>query len=236
MTLGEIQVAVLAGGLGTRLSGVLPALPKVLAPVNNRPFLDYLLDWLIRQGCRHVVLCLGYRAQDCLSYLRAHSFPPLEILTSVEPEPLGTGGAVAHARSILTSDPMMIVNGDTFVEADLGEFLTAHLASGAEISILAVEVDDARPYGRLEIDDHDRVVRFDEKNPIVKDRAWINGGMYLCRPSAVQRIAQQRRSSLERDLLERLPPGTLHAFRTKGRFLDIGTPERLALASEVLPA
>src|SRR5690242_20947345 len=107
MKLGEIQVAILAGGLGTRLRRVLPDLPKVLAPVNGKPFLEYLLEWLIRSGSRRVVLCLGYRSDEILTYLNSRSFAPLEILTIVEPEPLGTGGAVSHARGVLVSDPVI---------------------------------------------------------------------------------------------------------------------------------
>jgi mannose-1-phosphate guanylyltransferase len=236
MMLGDIQIAILAGGLGTRLQGVLPSLPKILAPVQGKPFLDYLLEWLIAQGARRVVLCLGYRSADVLSYLSGRSFPPLEILTVVEPEPLGTAGALAHARHLLVTDPVMILNGDTVVDADLNQFLAAHRASGAEISLLAVKVDDAGRYGQLELDADDRVIRFQEKDPKARDRAWINGGMYLCGPAIMQRIAQLPKGSLERDLFENLPPGAIQAWRTHGRFLDIGTPETLSLASEVLTA
>jgi mannose-1-phosphate guanylyltransferase len=190
MTLGDIQIAILAGGLGTRLRGVLPDLPKILAPVHGKPFLEYLFDWLIRQGSRRVVLCLGYRADDVLSYLSGHSFAPLEIVTVAEPEPLGTGGALANARSLLVTDPLMIMNGDTFLDADLDDFLAAHRASKAELSILAVSVEDAGRYGRLQLDANDRVIRFEEKDPEAMERAWINGGVYLCGPAILQQIAR----------------------------------------------
>ena len=234
MDIESIDVAILAGGLGTRLRDVLPAAPKVLAPVNGRPFLAHLLDRLAAQGARRVVLCLGYRAQDVTDYLAANSFAPLATHSVVEPEPLGTGGAVAFARPWLASDPVMVLNGDTFVEADLNQFLRSHRASGAEASILCAHVPDAGRYGKIEIDSHDRLVRFEEKG--AAGPAWINAGFYLFGSRAMDRIGALHKGSLERDVLEKMPPGSIHAFRADGRFLDIGTPATLALAPEVLPS
>lgn len=234
MEIANIDVAVLAGGLGTRLRGVLPETPKILAPVGGRPFLEHLLEWLIRQGARRVVLCLGYRSADVLAFLKTRSFVPLEVNIAIEANPLGTGGAVANARSHLSSDPVLVINGDTIVETDLKAFLAAHCASQAAASILCARVEDAGRYGRLEIDSHQRVVRFAEKDPAARQPAWINAGFYLFGRAALQNIAQLAKGSIERDILEKMPAGTIHAFLTGGRFLDIGTPETLALAPEIL--
>ena len=233
MDIADIDIAVLAGGLGTRLQGVLPETPKILAPVLGKAFLEHLLNWLIRQGARRVILCLGYRAGDVLAYLEAHSFAPLEIRTVVEPEPLGTGGAIARARPLLNSEPVLVINGDTLVDADLNAFLAAHRTSHAEASILCTEVEDAGRYGRLEIDAHDRILRFVEKDAATEP-AWINAGYYLFGRTALEAIAALAKGSLERDIMQRMRPGTIHASRTHGRFLDIGTPETLGLAHEVL--
>ena len=234
MEIANIDVAVLAGGLGTRLQGVLPATPKILAPVGGRPFLEHLLEWLIRQGARRTVLCLGYRSADVLAFLKTRSFAPLEVNTVIEAEPLGTGGAVANVLSRLTSDPVLVINGDTIVETDLKTFLAAHCASQAAASILCARVEDAGRYGRVEIDSQRRLVRFEEKNPAAGKSAWINTGFYLFGRTALQNIAKLTKGSLERDILEKMPAGTIHAFLTGGRFLDIGTPETLALAPEIL--
>ena len=233
MGIAEIDIAVLAGGMGTRLCGVLPETPKILAPIRGKAFLEHLLDWLIRQGARRVILCLGYRGGDVLTYLKARAFAPLEIRTLVEPEPLGTGGAIALARPLLTSEPVLVINGDTILDADLNAFLVAHRASNAEASILCAEVQDPCRYGRLEIDAHDRILRFAEKDA-TKGPAWINGGYYLFGHATLDAIAKLSTGSLERDILQKMRPGTIHASRTHGRFLDIGTPETLGLASEVL--
>jgi len=234
MQIAEINVAVLAGGLGSRLQGVLPGTPKILAPIAGKPFLEYLIEWLIRQGVRRTLLCLGYRSADVLAFLKTRSFAPLEVSTVIEAEPLGTGGAVANALSRLTSDPVLVINGDTMVDADLTAFLAAHDASGAVASILCARVEDAGRYGRLEIDSRQRLVRFAEKDPLASEPAWINAGFYLFGRAALQQIAGLTRGSLERDILERMPPGTIHAFPARGHFLDIGTPETLTLAPEIL--
>jgi NDP-sugar pyrophosphorylase family protein len=233
MGIADIDIAVLAGGQGTRLRAVLPETPKILAPILGKPFLEHLLDWLIRQGARRVILCLGYRASDVLTHLKARSFAPLEIRTLVEPEPLGTAGAVALARPLLNSEPVLVINGDTILDAGLNTFLAQHRASCAEASILCPEVQDPSRYGRLEIDAQDRILRFVEKDA-TSGPAWINGGYYLFGQATLETIATLSSGSLERDILQRMAPGTIRAFRTHGRFLDIGTPETLDLANEVL--
>jgi len=234
MTLADIDVAVLAGGLGTRLRDVLPDTPKVLAPVGGKPFLEHLLGWLQWQGVRRVVLCLGYRAGAVHRFLDQRSFPPLEIKVLTEPEPLGTGGALAYALPFLTSDPVMVMNGDTIVEADLNAFLMDYRSSRAEASILCVQVENAGRYGRLEIDADRRVIRFAEKDPSAVDLSWINGGTYLFGRPILRQVASLDKGSLERDILAQMPAGRIRAFPTAGRFLDIGTPETLAIAKEVL--
>lgn len=234
MGIADIDVAVLAGGLGTRLRGVLPEAPKILAPVGGKPFLEHLLGWLTRQGACRVLLCLGYRAADVLTFLEQRSFSPLEIETVIEPEPLGTGGAVAYALPRFRTEPVMVMNGDTIVEADLNAFLAAHHASQAEASILCVRAENTGCYGRLEIGADRRVIRFAEKDPPAAGTGWINGGVYLFGRPILQRIAKLAKGSLERDILENTPAGRIYAFHAEGRFLDIGTPEALAVAPEVL--
>jgi mannose-1-phosphate guanylyltransferase len=186
-TLSNIDIAILAGGLGTRLSSVLPDAPKVMAPVGGRPFLAVLLRGLIGQGARRVLLCLGSKAQVVKDYLARHSFPPLEIRTVVEARPLGTAGALAFAAAALQSDPVMVLNGDTLIRADLEEFLASHKEAAASVSVLCVKVADARRYGRVEIGPGGRVTGFAEKNASMAS-AWVNAGAYLLDQSVLARI------------------------------------------------
>lgn len=234
MVIADIDVAVLAGGLGTRLRDVLPETPKILAPILGQPFLGHLLNWLVRQGARRVVLSLGYRAEEVVAFLQSHEFGPLEIQTVVEPRSLGTGGAIAFARPVLNTDPILVMNGDTIVDISLDAFCRAYFSSGAEASILCTQVENAGRYGQVEIDSRGRVYRFAEKDSTVTGTGWINAGAYLFGRSVLERIFALTEGSLERDILEKMPQGALHAFCVSGRFLDIGTPQSLALASEVL--
>ena len=238
-TLADLDVVVLAGGLGTRLWPAVADRPKALAPVGGRPFLDLLLAWLHGQGARRVVLALGHMADQVEARLGdlCSRYPGLELRASVEPGPLGTGGALRLCLPLLRSDPVLVANGDSLAEADLAGFLAAFLAvADAPAGRVAVGVPDASRYGRLELSAEGRVLRFAEKDPASAAPAPINGGVYLVRRGLLlERLPPAGAAgSLERDLLGRLPPGAALAFPGSGRFVDIGTPESLAAAAEIL--
>ena len=218
-----IDAAILAGGLGSRIGGLIGDLPKVMAPLAGRPFLAHLLDSLARQGVRRVVLCLGHLARPVLDWLPA---APLPVETVVEPRPLGTAGALRLARPLLRSQPALVMNGDSFTDAPLAPFLAAHQASGAEASLLCVAVADAGRYGRVERDGRGQVVRFLEKGAV--GPGLISAGCYLFGAAMLDRLMADDRPSLEQGLLASLPPGTLHAHVVAAPFIDIGTPETLA--------
>ncbi|MBI1243528.1 MAG: NTP transferase domain-containing protein [Alphaproteobacteria bacterium] len=232
--LDSIDVAILAGGLGTRLAGAVPGLPKALAPVGGRPFLEHLLDWLEGHGARRVALLLGYRADQMEAHIAAHPRAGVEFSFSVEPVPLGTGGALAFARAIFASDPVLVVNGDTFVDGDISALAAAHRAARPAATMLCVEVPDAGRYGRVEIDGG-RVAAFCEKDPTWHGAAAINAGVYLVSRGLLAKIPADRPVSLERDVFEKLPKGELAAFLDrKARFVDIGTPESWTGAARVI--
>jgi NDP-sugar pyrophosphorylase family protein len=235
--LETLDIFVLAGGLGTRIRPVLGDLPKILAPILGRPYLAYLLDWLERFGARRVVLGLGHRAQSVIEYLEeAQPAGGIEVATVVEPSPLGTAGAIRFARRALRSDPVLIMNGDSFTDADLCAFVDRHGAAKACGSVLCAEVDDAGRYGRVEINQGGYIHGFVEKDPAFHGSALINAGVYLLSEGLLDDIAAGKGASLERDVFERLPSGSLAAFAGRFRFIDIGTPESLAQAASVFRA
>lgn len=234
--LEALDIFVLAGGLGTRIRPVLGDLPKILAPISGRPYLAYLLEWLERFGARRAVLGLGYRAQAVIDHLDANPAGRIELATVVEPSPLGTAGAIRFARDNLRSDPVLIINGDSFADADLCAFVDRHNAAKARGSVLCAEVDDAGRYGRVELDRNNHIRGFIEKDPEFRGSALINAGVYLLSAALLDDIAAGDAVSLERDVFERLPPGSLAAFAGRFRFIDIGTPESLGLAASVFRA
>lgn len=227
-----IDVVVLAGGLGTRLRGVLGDTPKVLAPVAGRAFLGHLLDHLAGYGAQRVVLCLGHTTDRVTAWLaQGGAGQGLDVVCAVEPQPLGTAGALRFVRGELASDPVLVTNGDTFLNADLRAFVASHRLSGAAASILCAEVPDAARFSRVEIAADGRVRHFQRSRP---GSGIINAGVYLFSAAFLDRLAASTAQSLERDVLEAAAPGVLHAHVAKARFLDIGTPESLAAAAEIL--
>lgn len=231
--LASLDVLVLAGGLGTRIRPVLGDIPKLLAPIGGRAYLDHLFDWLRRFGARRIVLGLGYQAQAVTDYLSRHPAGPLEIETVIEPQPLGTAGAIRYARAALRTDPVLIMNGDSFVDAELCDFVRHHRAAGATGTLLCTEVPDAGRYGRVETDARGRIRGFAEKDPAFHGTASINAGVYLLSAALLDDIAAGEATSLERDVFERLPAGSLAAYSGRFKFIDIGTPESLAAAASV---
>ena len=229
-----LDVAVLAGGQGTRVRHVLGDTPKVLAPIAGRPYLSYLLDWLAGFGAQRIVLCLGHLAEAVVSYLEIALPSGCDLIPVVEPAPLGTAGALRHARPELRSNPVMVINGDSFVDANLCDFLNTHKASSAEASILCTEVEDAGGYGHVEISPGGRIRRFVEKDPVNTGPAQVSTGVYLLSAGLLDRIATGSQRSLEGDVFETLPAESLHSMTGRFAFIDIGTPESLARASEVL--
>lgn len=227
-----VDVAVLAGGLGTRIRGVLGDTPKVLAPIGGRPFLSHLFDWLRRFGARKIVLCLGHGAERVTEYLQTCPPAGMTVIPVVEPAPLGTAGALRFARPRLDSDPVLALNGDTFFDADLGAFVGGHPTGG--ISLMCAEVPSIARFGSVVLDDAGHVERFVEKDPTRDQPGLISAGMYLFSQAALDRLTALPGSSLERDFLQIMPPGAIRAVAAQGRFIDIGTPESLAAADDVI--
>jgi len=232
--LQDIDVVILAGGLGTRISDTLGDTPKLLAPIGGTPFLEILLARLRHFGARRVVLGLGHLSAQVKTYLQDQPKNNLDIVTTVEPKPLGTAGAFRFLATKIESDPVLVMNGDSFIAADLCAFLDAHKESGADGSILVTEIEDAVRFGRVELSLKGRVKAFREKNPEKIGPGTINAGVYLFNAAMIARIGKTPGSSLERDVFQSLEPGTLNAVKGDGPFIDIGTPEDLALAEKVL--
>ncbi|MEX0715355.1 MAG: nucleotidyltransferase family protein [Planctomycetaceae bacterium] len=247
--LADITAAILAGGLGSRLRGAIGERQKVAAEVGDRPFVAYLLDRLARAGIRTTVLCTGHRAEDVARDVGdTHRLSDedegkagMRIIHSVEPRPLGTAGALAHALPHLTSHQTLVLNGDSYCGVDLHAFVAAVRASGAAGGIVLVRQDDTASYGRVELDDSGFVGRFVEKGESTAGRTatgpgWINAGVYLLGRELLEEIPRVRPVSLEREMFPRWIDRGLWAFPTDAPFLDIGTPERYAEARAFLEA
>jgi NDP-sugar pyrophosphorylase family protein len=228
--LAGIDVGILAGGLGTRIRAVLGDVPKFLAPVDGRPYADYLFAWLAANGAERVVLCLGHLAGRIADRFEKEP-PPFELVLSVEPEPLGTAGALRYARPHFRSDPVLVLNGDSFAQAVYGPFVAGHAERRPAATLLCTEVPDMGRFGGVEVDDNDAILAFAEKRPDTSGPGLINAGVYLMSAAFLDEIADGTARSLENDVFAVQPQGRLAAHRGTFPFIDLGTPNDLARAT-----
>lgn len=233
--LASIDTIILAGGLGTRLRPVLNDQPKILAPINGTPFLDILLARLNRFGARRIILGLGHLGATVVEYLEDNTPNNLDVTPIIEPEPLGTAGALRFLSSSVTTDPVLVMNGDSLTGADLCDFVAGHQKTQAEASLLCTHVEDASRYGSVEIDSDGKILKFHEKSE-KKTPGFINAGVYLFNTSMLNRINASNGPSLEKDVFQTMPSGSLHAVTEHFPFIDIGTPESLKAAADIIPS
>lgn len=226
--MGEVPAVILAGGLGTRLRGVLADRPKVLAPVAGRPFLSYLLDQLQTAGLRRAVICSGYLGEQ-LEAAFGDRFGALSLTYSREPAPLGTGGALRLATLHLQSELALVLNGDSFVDGSLTDFLAWHRAQACPGSLLLTWVPDTGRFGTVAVNAAGRIVAFREKEGLAQP-GWINAGVYLLSRRLCESLPADRPVSLEREAFPNWLADGLGGFTCRAAFLDIGTPESLARA------
>jgi D-glycero-alpha-D-manno-heptose 1-phosphate guanylyltransferase len=227
-----MEAVILAGGRGTRLQSVLPPdLPKPLAPVAGRPFLEWLLRHLDAQGFRRVVMSVGWNARKVIDTI-GDRFGDLKISYCIEESPLGTGGAMRLALRATTDVDVIVLNGDTFLGVSYGQMLRHHTAEAAELTIACAAVDDTTRYGRV-IVEGSVVVGFEEKGRA--GAGLINGGAYALRRDILESAAEGA-FSFESDFLTPKVSSLRPLAHIAGsQFLDIGVPEDLARAQSWLP-
>ncbi|MDP2424257.1 MAG: nucleotidyltransferase family protein [Bacteroidales bacterium] len=225
------EAIILAGGLGTRLQPVLKDIPKVMAPIGGRPFLEYLLDYMLGQNISHIVLSVGYQYQQVI-YHFGNKYRDIELTYAIENEPLGTGGGIMLAMQQCHQDEVLIFNGDTLFTIDTRDFLYRHLHSIAPISIAMRQVEDVSRYGQIRTDERGLVTAFGEKSD-KPEPGWINGGIYLINRNFFTYQNFTVPFSIEKDCFtvyykQKLISGfPYHAY-----FLDIGVPEDFERAQD----
>ena len=222
-----MEAIILAGGLGTRLSGVIGEIPKCLAPVDGKPFLQYQLEWLSRFDVSHVVLSVGYLREQVIGFVKSREWP-FDVSFAVEKEPLGTGGGIRLALSKCRGKQVYVLNGDTFFNVDLEA-----LSFTAPVTLALKPMRDFDRYGAVDWDG-DLVNAFREKRHC--DEGLINGGVYAIDRSQLDMSLFPKTFSFERDVLEPLANyGLVAGEKQDGYFIDIGIPEDYARAQRELP-
>ena len=227
-----MEAIILAGGKGTRLAGVLPGVPKAVAPVAGQPFLFYLLAMLARQGFTRYILAVGHLA-PLVEEAMGHQFGGIPIDYVYEEEPLGTGGAIHAALRQIQGERAFIFNGDTYVGVDCRGMERQHMISGDRLSVALVEVPDVARYGAVQFHGT-RIERFSEKG--LSGPGFINSGVYLMEKHLLDDLGLPKNFSWESEVLTKrinyLQPA---AFPCRAPFIDIGVPEDYERAHRELP-
>lgn len=218
----DVTAIILAGGLGTRLRSVLADRPKVLAPVAGRPFLTYLLDQLRRIGVSQAVLSTGHLAEQFAEAI-GDDYRGMQIRYAQEESPLGTGGAIKFAGQLVDTPHLLVMNGDSYFDADLRSYIEWHIAGEHDVSLLLVKVPDASRFGTVQRKLLD-VIAFLEKQP-QPTPGEINAGVYVFRREMLAEIPDGK-CSIERDVFPQwLGKYRVRAWVTDGEFIDIGVPD-----------
>jgi len=229
------EAIILAGGFGTRLQGVVKDLPKPMAPVNDRPFLTYILDYLIDYEYTDVILSVGYLHEKIEEYF-GNQYKDLQIHYAVETEPLGTGGAILFALTKCANDNVLVLNGDTLFRVNLKRMERFYQENPCSLAIALREVEDVSRYGSVLIGDNSQIIHFSEKEASM-GKGYINGGTYLLSKKIFEKYSFPKKFSFEKDLMEKFYlQEQFFAIVSDGYFIDIGIPSDYARAQQEFPS
>lgn len=218
------EAIILAGGVGTRLKDVVADKPKPMALINDKPFLEYLLNYLSKYGITHVILSVGYKSEQILNYFE-NKYHNLEISYAIENQPLGTGGGIRLALQKSKTENVFIVNGDTLFNIDLQKISNFHNQNNADLTIALNKVTDGSRYGTILVDNTNKIISFEEKKKLTQN-ALINGGTYLLSKKIFSEKYFPAKFSFEKDFMEKYyQTNNFYGILFNDYFIDIGIPE-----------
>lgn len=217
------EAIILAGGLGTRLRNITKYVPKPMADINGKPFLEYILNYLRFYKIQRVILAVGYKAEIIKNYF-GFKFKDISILYSEEKELLGTGGAIKQAISLTKEKDVFILNGDTFFDIDLERFYKFHKDKKSKISLALKRMENFDRYGVIEVNNNNKIVAFLEKKQ--RESGLINGGVYLIDRNFFLSLDLPNKFAFEKDFLEKYYSiCNFYGLPFDSYFIDIGIPE-----------
>jgi len=216
------EAIVLAGGLGTRLKGIISDIPKPMAPVANKPFLIYIFNYLKKQGIERIILSVGYKYEVIQDYF-SNNYEGIDLVYSVENEPLGTGGGIRLAIDKLKTDTAFVINGDTFFNVDLKQQENLAIKINSDLNLALKPMIDFDRYGSVSLSNN-TIISFKEKQ-FVKE-GLINGGVYWLKKSFLDSFKSGQKFSFEKDLMEKeVLEGKISGYISDNYFIDIGIPQ-----------
>ncbi len=217
------QAIILAGGFGTRLKSVVSEVPKPMAPIGNKPFLEIVLEQCLKYNIQKVALAVGYKHETITDYF-GNNYRGIELIYSIEEEPLGTGGAIAQAAVLLEDKPFVVLNGDTLFKTNLYHLSSFYSEKKADMAIALCCMEDFDRYGVVEIDQNGRVLDFKEKQ--YQKTGNINAGVYILTKAILDKSNLPLKFSFEKDFMEAFVQDYLfYGMPSTDYFIDIGIPE-----------
>lgn len=226
-----MEAIILAGGMGTRLRNLVSDMPKPMALVGGKPFLEIVLQRLASAGFEHVILSVGYMADKIVNHF-ANEFQGMLLSYEIEASPLGTGGALRNALELCRSDHAYIFNGDSYIELDFLALEKLWLENRKPI-IVGRMVSDVSRYGQLILNER-QVIGFLEK--INNGAGVINAGCYVLPNAILASFKRDSVFSLEADFLAtQVNQQEFFVYVAEGYFIDIGIPsDYLRAQSELI--
>ena len=218
-----LEAIILAGGSGSRLKEVIADIPKSMAPINGRPFLEYQLDLLDRWGIRRVILSVGYM-KEVIEQHFGTLYREIELVYAEEEEPLGTGGAILNSLQYVKGYSVFIMNGDTYFDVNLHRLDDFRRIKECDLCLaMRFEIDPSR-FGLIEFDNNNRITHFYEKSE-GPEEGYINGGLYVVRKDYLLRFGLPEKFSFEKDFLQKYyQTEEFYGMRCFSYFRDIGIP------------
>jgi mannose-1-phosphate guanylyltransferase len=232
----QLKAVILAGGFGTRLRPLSCTRPKLLFPIGNEPLLDWTFKNLAKSDVSEVILAVNYMA-DAFIHRYGNSAYKMKLHYSRETMPLGTGGPLKKAESIIGhNEPFLVLNGDILTTIDFSEVVKLHKKNDAVASIMLYEIEDPSRYGTAELAKNNRVMRFIEKPPKGKARSnLVNAGIYVLEPQIFDYIPAAQQVSIEREVFPKLvAEKKLYGYNFEGLWIDIGKHEDYLRANQLL--
>jgi D-glycero-alpha-D-manno-heptose 1-phosphate guanylyltransferase len=225
---------VLAGGLGTRLRSAVPNVPKPMALVGGRPFLEHLMDYWINQGVTQFVISVGYMKEVIMDYF-ASSYRSTPIEYAIEVKPLGTGGGLLLAAQGIT-EPFLVLNGDTFFEVELSKLMRFHIEKSSEWTFSLFKTNEFDRYMGMDVNENGKIISLNLGNH--KQGLLANGGVYILTPLSIKIFQSKvgQKLSLEEDLIpNKISQGAnIYGLEISKKFLDIGLPKDYFRANEFI--
>jgi D-glycero-alpha-D-manno-heptose 1-phosphate guanylyltransferase len=225
-----MEAIVLAGGLGTRLRSVIRDIPKPMAPINGKPFLEYILKYLKVNGVKKVVLSVGYKWEEIEERFK-NEYSGIKICYSVEKEPLGTGGGIKKSIEYIDSDKFFLLNGDTLFNVPLNEIFR-YDDRGTKLIMSLKRLKNIDRYGRV-TRENQFITGFHEKGCYVEGE--INGGVYLVSKKIFEGYETKLKFSFEQFIQENYINLSIKGVVFDEYFIDIGVPEDYKKAKTELP-